>query len=255
MLYFRESGDPSRPAIVLLHGGGLSSREWEPQFERLADFHLLAPDLPGHGRSTASGPFHLDDAARQVAEMIQARAPAGRAHVVGLSLGGATALTLLRIAPEVVDRPMVTGTAAGLSRALGQVSLASLWMLKLYRPEKLAELTLKQQGIPERYRSLAHDDLLAGSTAEFSANLIRELMAMRLPVSYRGPILVCVGQKETAAARQAARALARALPGARAAQVPGHGHVWDLQDPDLFAATVRAWAADQPLPAALQPLR
>jgi pimeloyl-ACP methyl ester carboxylesterase len=183
MLHLRESGDPSRPGLVLLHGGGLSSRQWEPQFERLDDFHLLAPDLPGHGHSAPMHPFDLDGAAAAVAEAIRARVPAGKAHVAGLSLGGAVALALLRIAPEVVDRPMVTGTAAGLSRPLGNLSLSSLWMLKLYRPEQLVELTIRQQGIPEQYRSLVHDDLLAGSTPAFSAGLIRALMAMRLPAA------------------------------------------------------------------------
>jgi hypothetical protein len=30
--------------------------------------------------------------------------------------------------------------------------------------------------------------------------------------------------------------------------VPGVGHVWNLEAPDLFNETVRAWITDQPLP-------
>ncbi len=51
MLYTFESGDPASPAIVFLHGGGLSSKSWYPVIERLPDFYCLAPDLPGHGKS------------------------------------------------------------------------------------------------------------------------------------------------------------------------------------------------------------
>ena len=82
------------PAIVFLHGGPLSSRMWQPQIEQLTDYHLLVPDLPEHGQSRAIPPFALPDAATQVAELIRTKAHAGRAHVVGLSLGAQTTVQL-----------------------------------------------------------------------------------------------------------------------------------------------------------------
>jgi hypothetical protein len=36
--------------------------------------------------------------------------------------------------------------------------------------------------------------------------------------------------------------------------IPGMGHVWALQNPDLFAETIKAWVSENPLPASLQPL-
>ncbi len=35
---------------------------------------------------------------------------------------------------------------------------------------------------------------------------------------------------------------------------PGVGHVWNLEAPNLFAATVRAWITNAPLPQELMPL-
>ena len=66
--YIKTAGDRQNPAIVFLHGGGLSSYEWQPQLESLSDrFYCLAPDLPEQGQS-ASLPFSLADAARRTVD-------------------------------------------------------------------------------------------------------------------------------------------------------------------------------------------
>src|SRR5512146_3276528 len=134
ILFTSESGAAENPAIVFLHGGGLSSRMWQPVIERLPEFYCLAPDLPEHGNSRSLAPFDLDDAARRVAEIIRLQVPGREAHLVGLSLGGAVALDIARIDPDVAGSIMVTGTSAKLSKFLGQLSLMSLWMLRYYKP-------------------------------------------------------------------------------------------------------------------------
>lgn len=51
---YTEAGDPDRPDVVLLHGihAAASSREFAEIFDLLAeDYHVVAPDLPGFGRS------------------------------------------------------------------------------------------------------------------------------------------------------------------------------------------------------------
>jgi pimeloyl-ACP methyl ester carboxylesterase len=48
-------------------------------------------------------------------------------------------------------------------------------------------------------------------------------------------------------AHRAARELRRRLP-AKAVMAPGVGHIWNLEAPDLFTETVRAWMRDRPLP-------
>jgi len=60
-MHIRESGEVALPAILFLHGSPLSGRMWAPQLESLADFHCLAPDLPGHGMSASLGDVSMDD--------------------------------------------------------------------------------------------------------------------------------------------------------------------------------------------------
>ena len=73
----------------------------------LADYHCLAPDLPGHGRSGRVPWASLVDTAEQVAGLIEDRVPSRRAHVVGLSLGGAVAHTILARHPKLLDRVVI----------------------------------------------------------------------------------------------------------------------------------------------------
>src|SRR5580765_1172064 len=70
-LFYREAGDPSKPAIVLLHGFPSSSYYFHDLIPRLADrFHVLAPDYPGMGYSDAPDPEVLRPTFDHMAEVL-----------------------------------------------------------------------------------------------------------------------------------------------------------------------------------------
>ena len=248
-LYVREAGPVDAPALVFLHGLWLSSGMWQPQIERLSqDYHCLAPDLPEHGQSTDIGLLTLENTSRVVANLIREQTPHGRAHIVGLSLGGLAALGLLRDEPEVIDHLLVSGcgTAARLGPIIGAGSLLGKPLLHLLKPAPLLSLALRQSKIPQPYLSVLQEDvrhLQPGAILHFAD----EFMKMKAPQEVNAPILVTVGQIEDVMMKRAVRRLARTLP-AQAVMVPEVGHVWNLEAPDLFNETVRAWITDQPLP-------
>ena len=56
-IFYREAGDPGKPAMVLLHGFPSSSFMYRNLMPALADqFYLIAPDYPGFGNSSAPSP-------------------------------------------------------------------------------------------------------------------------------------------------------------------------------------------------------
>lgn len=70
-IFYREAGDPARPALLLLHGFPSSSHMFRDLMPLLADrFHLVAPDLPGFGLSEikprASFTYSFDALARVI---------------------------------------------------------------------------------------------------------------------------------------------------------------------------------------------
>ncbi len=257
-LYTYETGSKTHPAIVFLHGSPLSGRMWQPQLERLTDYHCLAPDLPEHGRSAKIGPFVMDDTVQKLADLIRKAAPNGKAHVVGLSFGGVVAQALLSQTPEVVDHVILSGTAGRMNKvllALLKVQImANRPLLRRLAPDKVAALMCRQFRIPPDYIPMLGADILRVSADALLRFIMASYADIQTPTQTQSPVLVVVGQKETPVAKVLARRLARAIPGAQGRLVPGLGHVWNLQDPDLFTATVRAWVTDRPLPEQLTPL-
>ncbi len=251
MLYTRESGNPTSPAIVFLHGGGLSSQSWLPVMERLPEFYCLAPDLPEQGQSKDI-PFSINGSADAVLEVIHQKVPGRKVHLVALSLGGPVALTLLRLAPELFEAVILSGSSGHFSRWLAELGKSTIWMYKLYKPDYLVKETLKQQGIPEQYASLMRADLYQGISPVFMRHYMTELGCWELPQRVDSPLLVVVGEKEMRASRGISRDYLKRYPGARGVIAKGMNHAWCLQSPDLFAAMVRAWVTGQPLPPELE---
>lgn len=251
-LYLREAGPADAPCLVFLHGLWLSSAMWQPQIERLSqDYHCLAPDLPEHGQSTEIGLLTLKNTSQVLANLIREKTSDGHAHIIGLSLGGLAALGLLRDVPEVIDHLLVSGcgTAARLGPLIATASLLGKPLLSLLNPAPLLRLALRQSEIPQPYLDVLQEDL-HHLQPEAILHFAAEFVKMQVPQSVTAPILVTVGQKEDVMMKRAARRLGRALP-ARAVMAPGVGHIWNLEAPDLFTQTVRAWMTDQPLPTQL----
>jgi pimeloyl-ACP methyl ester carboxylesterase len=91
-------GLPGAPTIILLHGlGATASLNWFTSFPALEHrFHVIAPDLRGHGRGIRRAePFTLEDAADDVVALADAL-ELGRFVAVGYSLGGPIAQLLWR---------------------------------------------------------------------------------------------------------------------------------------------------------------
>jgi pimeloyl-ACP methyl ester carboxylesterase len=105
------------PELVLLHGGAQNAHTWDTVAMAL-DRPLVAIDLPGHGHSDGpgdrpEGPLDPYGNAADVAAAVRALAPAARA-VVGMSLGGLTAIALGAGAPELVRKLVLVDVLPGI---------------------------------------------------------------------------------------------------------------------------------------------
>src|SRR5437762_14072906 len=91
-----------QPDLVLLHGGAQNAHTWDTVALAL-DRPLVAIDLPGHGHSDrrADHVYWPADNASAIEIAVRKLAP-DAAMVVGMSLGGLTALALADRAPDIV---------------------------------------------------------------------------------------------------------------------------------------------------------
>ncbi len=105
------------PRIVFLHGGGQNAHTWDTVIVGVGE-PALAVDLPGHGHSgwRDDGDYSPQRNADTLLPMLREHAPAADL-VVGMSLGGLTAVRLAAAAPELVrELVLIDVTPSALQR-------------------------------------------------------------------------------------------------------------------------------------------
>ena len=105
-LHYVDWGNPDAPPLILLHGGRDHCRNWDWVASALRDdYHIIAPDLRGHGDSawSASGHYTMANYIYDLAQLIhqQKLAPVS---IIAHSLGGNISLRYTGIYPENVRR-------------------------------------------------------------------------------------------------------------------------------------------------------
>jgi pimeloyl-ACP methyl ester carboxylesterase len=112
------------PELVLIHGGAQNAHTWDTVAMAL-DRPLLAVDLPGHGHSDGGiqGSLNVRANATDVATVIATLTPTP-VPVVGMSLGGMTALALTDQHPEVVERLVLVDVTPGVDGPKAQAIVA-----------------------------------------------------------------------------------------------------------------------------------
>jgi lipase len=99
-LTLHEWGEADAPRVVCLHGVRNYGGHFAQLAERLPGFHVLAPDLLGHGYSSWEPPWDLDAHCDAVVDTVGA----SRACLVGHSFGGRVAYELAARAPKLVPK-------------------------------------------------------------------------------------------------------------------------------------------------------
>ncbi|MBX3502317.1 MAG: alpha/beta hydrolase [Alphaproteobacteria bacterium] len=105
-LHYVDWGNPAAPPLLLVHGGRDHCRNWDWVAERLRkDWHIIAPDLRGHGDSQWSpdGNYAMSAFVYDIAQLIhqQKLAPV---TIVAHSLGGNISLRYAGVYPESVRK-------------------------------------------------------------------------------------------------------------------------------------------------------
>src|SRR5277367_6593970 len=105
--------DASQPTIVFLHRAGFDHSTWALHSRWFAHhgYSVLAPDLPGHGRSSGKPLPTIADMADWTAALLDA-AGARQARLVGHSMGSLIALETAARHPDRVSGLSLIGTAA-----------------------------------------------------------------------------------------------------------------------------------------------
>lgn len=111
-LFYREKGDKSQPALILLHGLWGASENWLPVANRLTGhYHVILPDLPNHGASPHIPRHDYDTLSDSIYEWIIQLELQVPLYLAGHSMGGKTLMTLLLKHPEITRKAIVIDIA------------------------------------------------------------------------------------------------------------------------------------------------
>lgn len=246
-----------RPVVVLIHGGAHDHSVWTLQARHLAHHGhaVLAPDLPGHGRS--SGPPLASVAA--LADWIMALLDAlgvERAALAGHSMGSLVALDCAGRHPARITRLALLGAAfpmrvsAQLLDAARADEARARAMINVWSHAALAHdpsnpgpggwppganLRLLERQAP----GVLHTDFLA---CDHYADGLERAAAVRCPV-----LMILAGRDQMTPPRAAAAladTLAAAAPSLRSITMPDSGHALMSEAPDAVLDALRDFLSE-----------
>jgi 3-oxoadipate enol-lactonase len=241
------------PWMVLVQGLGFDRSGWAPVIDGLAEhFALLLVDNRGSGRSDApTGRLAVADMARDVVAVLD-DASVARAHVVGVSLGGMIAQEVAigygdRVASLVLAAttpgwpfayPMPVGTVALLG-ATGRMPAEVA--LRRHVENALGPDTVRHR--PEVVEGLVRAQRDRQGPAGWHAQLAAGARFGNLRQGrITAPTLVMHGGADKVVDARNARLLADRIPGAQLMVLPGLGHLFFWEAPDVFVDTVTGFA-------------
>jgi pimeloyl-ACP methyl ester carboxylesterase len=249
-MFVHESGPAESPSIVFLHGNGANGAMWKTHMDQLTGYHCLAPDLPGFGRSQDREWVSLQETTDQLVGLIRDRLPGARVHLVGLSLGGSVAITLISQAPELIDHAIVDGAGVLPLPSLPLMKVGFRLMQPLLHTDWMIKTIAGAFKIPEEDYAEFRAGMLDMSPASFTRSIL-QANAMRQPPGLDTAecrVLFVAGEGEPQGVRRSGALLAKTMPNAESRIVPGMGHGWLAEAPDLHCRMVRAWIKDRALP-------
>ncbi len=111
--------DSSLPRIIFLHGFLGSGSDWAPMARQLEnDYCCILVDLPGHGESDIEANGNPDlfftETVDALAEELGRSATPEPCFLVGYSMGGRIALSLLLRHPELFEKAIIVSASPGL---------------------------------------------------------------------------------------------------------------------------------------------
>lgn len=237
--------------LLLIHGGwGDAWLHWAPIWERLALHHrVIAPDLPGIGRTEEPGLGSLAAYSRWLSGVLDA-VGAERAWCVGNSFGAAVAWDFAGRAPErCLGLVLVNGTPMPdmppLVRRIASAPLARKVLHGLMRKASFSPSTLERAFVhPQRAPTVLHDVFRHPAPPQLDAiNAVFFAGGSAAPSAPR-PLIVW-GERDRLVGGdvRAAKRLHTALPGSRLVLIPEAGHLPQVENPEAFVEALTGFIA------------
>jgi 3-oxoadipate enol-lactonase len=243
---YQVDGPEGAPWIVFSNSLATSIAMWDEQAAALKDkFRVLRYDQRGHGQSEVPDGHYAFDTLLADALGLMDALSIRKAHFAGLSMGGATALGLAERHPDRFDRIIVCDSPCQstpqssqqwqerivIAEKEGIAALVEPTVSRWFPPETLAKNPPHLDKIRQMFRTTPVKGFI-GCAAALANHDYASAVA-----SVKRPVLFLCGEKDAPA--PAMRKLQEKLPGSRYAEMPGAGHISNMDRPAEFTKAIR----------------
>jgi pimeloyl-ACP methyl ester carboxylesterase len=221
------------PTLLLSHGYGSTRHMWDGQHHAFPGWRVVSWDMRGHGQTDSPADPKAYSAALTVSDMRALLEHVGveRAVIGGLSLGGYVSLAFALAHPAMTRALVICDSGPGYRNAEARagwnqraferaVSLEGKGLDALARRSRET-----QQAVHRSAQGLAH--AARGMLAQENSQVIDGLAGLRVPT------LIVVGDQDQPFVAPS-EYMAKKIPGARLAVIPGAGHSSNLDQPEIF---------------------
>jgi 3-oxoadipate enol-lactonase len=239
-------GPDTAPCLVFSNSLATTLAMWDEQAAALTTkFRVLRYDQRGHGATEApAGRYAFDTLLADALALLDALS-IKTAHFAGLSMGGATALGLAEKHPDRFDRIIVCDSPCQstpqssqqweerilVARDKGMAALVEPTVARWFPAETLAS----NPSYLDKVRGMIRDTPVNGFIGCAAALAAHDYASAVATVTR--PVLFMVGEKD-GATPAAMRKLSEKLPGSRFVELPGAGHISNMDRPAEFTRAV-----------------
>jgi pimeloyl-ACP methyl ester carboxylesterase len=240
--------DAQLATVVFLHGAGMDHTAWAQHDRWFAHhgYNVLAPDLPGHGRSAGELLPTVAEMADWTSALLDASG-AKTAKLIGHSMGSLVALETAARHPAKVSGLVLVGTSSAMTvgpdllKAAEANDHAAIDMVSIWGLGHAAEIGgslapgLWMHGGAQRLLERCKDGVLFNDLAACNAyqNAVAAAATVKVPAT------LVLGERDMMTPAKAGRALADAIPHSRTVVLAGAGHMMMAERPDELLAAMR----------------
>ena len=236
--------------VIFMHGIGGNRNNWDDQMPVFAErFHAAAWDARGYGQSDDyEGPLDFSDFARDLVKVLD-HFEIGKAHLVGLSMGGRIAQDFYALSPERVATLTLVATFTGFRNFSAEDRQKFVDMRKKplveegKEPKDIAPIVAKSLVGPH-VTEAQFKRLVASMAALHKESYIKTVEATTMfdrTVELEKidvPTLLVFGAHDTLTTKEMGEEMASRIKGAEYVLVEKAGHLVNIEQPDVFNRAV-----------------
>jgi 3-oxoadipate enol-lactonase len=239
-------------AVVLVHAIGCDHRMWDELARALAPhYRVVRVDVRGHGASAVPPrPYALDALAGDIAQLLQGLG-IRKAHWVGLSMGGMIGQAFALRHPDRLGKLVIANSTSSYgpegrkmweARAKmvedgGVAAIRDMVASRYFSDDFRARQPAAVDQVMQRFAQTPKEGYLGCCDAIAALDYSKDLARITAPT------LVIAGGADAGTPPAMSEALARGIPNAKLAVIPGAAHLSAVEKPAEFNALVREFLA------------